>query len=378
MFLAINEIRHSKLRYALVTGVMFLIAYLVFFLTGLAYGLAQDNRMAVDKWEADQILLTEEANDNLNMSMLPRSLYDEVDAPEKAVLAQTAGVVTKEDNGEKVDAPEKAVLAQTAGVVTKEDNGEKVDVTFFGIDPDQFLAPNITDGEMFASDDEAVADSSIEEEYGISIGDTIKLAGSDKKLKIVGFTDNARFSVAPVLYTSIGAYQEIRFEKEDDSENARINAIVTRGKIKEVPDDLVATDISKFINELPGYNAQVLTFGFMIGFLIVIAAIVIGIFIYVLTMQKSEIFGVMKAQGISSRYIAFSVIAQTFLLATSGVLIGGLATIGTALVLPAAVPFQINLLFFASISVMMILIAMLGAFFSVRTIVKIDPLKAIG
>ncbi len=354
MFLAINEIRHSKLRYALVTGVMFLIAYLVFFLTGLAYGLAQDNRMAVDKWEADQILLTEEANDNLNMSMLPRSLYDEVDAPEKAVLAQTAGVVTKEDNGEKVD------------------------VTFFGIDPDQFLAPNITDGEMFASDDEAVADSSIEEEYGISIGDTIKLAGSDKKLKIVGFTDNARFSVAPVLYTSIGAYQEIRFEKEDDSENARINAIVTRGKIKEVPDHLVATDISKFINELPGYNAQVLTFGFMIGFLIVIAAIVIGIFIYVLTMQKSEIFGVMKAQGISSRYIAFSVIAQTFLLATSGVLIGGLATIGTALVLPAAVPFQINLLFFASISVMMILIAMLGAFFSVRTIVKIDPLKAIG
>ncbi|WEL46282.1 ABC transporter permease [Enterococcus casseliflavus] len=354
MFLAINEIRHSKLRYALVTGVMFLIAYLVFFLTGLAYGLAQDNRMAVDKWEADQILLTEEANDNLNMSMLPRSLYDEVDAPEKAVLAQTAGVVTKEDNGEKVD------------------------VTFFGIDPDQFLAPNITDGEMFASDDEAVADSSIEEEYGISIGDTIKLAGSDKKLKIVGFTDNARFSVAPVLYTSIGAYQEIRFEKEDDSKNARINAIVTRGKIKEVPDDLVATDISKFINELPGYNAQVLTFGFMIGFLIVIAAIVIGIFIYVLTMQKSEIFGVMKAQGISSRYIAFSVIAQTFLLATSGVLIGGLATIGTALVLPAAVPFQINLLFFASISVMMILIAMLGAFFSVRTIVKIDPLKAIG
>lgn len=354
MFLAINEIRHSKLRYALVTGVMFLIAYLVFFLTGLAYGLAQDNRMAVDKWEADQILLTEEANDNLNMSMLPRSLYDEVDAPEKAVLAQTAGVVTKEDNGEKVD------------------------VTFFGIDPDQFLAPNIIDGEMFASDDEAVADSSIEEEYGISIGDTIKLAGSDKKLKIVGFTDNARFSVAPVLYTSIGAYQEIRFEKEDDSKNARINAIVTRGKIKEVPDDLVATDISKFINELPGYNAQVLTFGFMIGFLIVIAAIVIGIFIYVLTMQKSEIFGVMKAQGISSRYIAFSVIAQTFLLATSGVLIGGLATIGTALVLPAAVPFQINLLFFASISVMMILIAMLGAFFSVRTIVKIDPLKAIG
>lgn len=38
MFLAWNEIKHAKLRYSLVMGVMFLIAYLVFFLTGLAYG----------------------------------------------------------------------------------------------------------------------------------------------------------------------------------------------------------------------------------------------------------------------------------------------------------------------------------------------------
>jgi len=48
------------------------------------------------------------------------------------------------------------------------------------------------------------------------------------------------------------------------------------------------------------------------------------------------------------------------------------------LVLPQAVPFQVNSLFFAGISVLMILIAIVGAFFSVRTIVKIDPLKAIG
>lgn len=50
MFLALNEIRHSKLRYSLVIGVMFLIAYLVFFLTGLSYGLAQEFQMSIDKW----------------------------------------------------------------------------------------------------------------------------------------------------------------------------------------------------------------------------------------------------------------------------------------------------------------------------------------
>lgn len=353
MFLAINEIKHSKLRYTLVMGVMFLIAYLVFFLTGLAYGLAQDNRRAVDKWDADNILLTEEANNNLNMSMIPLKTFDDVKADEKAYLTQTAGVI-------------------------KGDSGEKIDVSFFGIDKDQFLAPKLTSGKMFSSDDEAVADSSLEDEYDLKIGETVKMAGNDKTLKIVGFTDNAKFNVAPVLYTTIGAYQEIRFETQGTSENTRINAIITRGKVQSIPDDLDETSIKDFINDLPGYSAQVLTFGFMIGFLIVIAAIVIGIFIYVLTMQKAEIFGVMKAQGISSRYISNSVIAQTFLLATVGVVIGLAATLGTALVLPDAVPFQVNMLFFGGISLLMILVALIGAFFSVRTIVKIDPLKAIG
>lgn len=353
MFLAINEIKHSKLRYTLVMGVMFLIAYLVFFLTGLAYGLAQDNRTAVDKWDADSILLTEEANNNLNMSMIPLKTFDDVKADEKAYLAQTAGVI-------------------------KGDNGEKIDVSFFGIDKDQFIAPKLSSGKMFSTDDEAVADISLKDEYDLKLGETVKMAGNDKTLTIVGFTDNAKFNVAPVLYTTIGAYQEIRFETQGTNENTRINAIITRGKVDSVPDNLDKTSISSFINDLPGYSAQVLTFGFMIGFLIVIAAIVIGIFIYVLTMQKAEIFGVMKAQGISSRYISNSVIAQTFLLATVGVVVGLAATLGTALVLPDAVPFQVNMLFFGGISLLMILVALIGAFFSVRTIVKIDPLKAIG
>ena len=93
-------------------------------------------------------------------------------------------------------------------------------------------------------------------------------------------------------------------------------------------------------------------------------------------MQKIAIFGVMKAQGISSRFISNSVIAQTFILAFSGVLIGLLATLGSALILPEAV--QTNLLFFGVITLLMIVVAIVGALFSVRAIVKIDPLKAIG
>lgn len=220
MFLAINEIKHSKLRYFLVIGVMFLIAYLVFFLTGLAYGLAQDNRTAIDKWQADNILIAEEANDRLAMSMITRKAYNDVEADEKAELAQTPVVISKKSDSETINA------------------------TIFAINKDQFLVPNVTEGNMFAKDDETVVDDSLRERYGLKVGDVLKLSGSDTEITITGFTDKAKISVGPVLYLSIETYQKIRFEKEDTSDNARINAVVTKGNVSKVPDGLSKVPIA--------------------------------------------------------------------------------------------------------------------------------------
>ncbi len=359
MFLAWNEIKHSKTRFALIVGVMLLVSYLVFFLTGLAYGLAQDNRTSVDKWDADAIVLTDESNLNINMSMMSQDLVDNIEADEVAALGQTLGVVRK---GEKSC------------------DCEKINATFYGIHKDEFIMPDVVEGEVFIEDYEVIADYSLYEQDGIELGDTLNLAGSDLTLQVVGFTDDAKFAVGPVLYMTMATYQDIRFGGVSESGEGPISAFVVRNEdldsIKINNDDLVMYDIKEYIAELPGYMAQILTFGLMIGFLIVIAAVVIGIFMYVLTVQKSSMFGVMKAQGISTGYIGRSVVAQTFLLAAIGVGIGVLLTGLTAIFLPAAVPFRSNYYFFGGISVLLVLFAILGAFFSVRTIVKIDPLEA--
>ena len=47
--------------------------------------------------------------------------------------------------------------------------------------------PNIVEGEEFQSNDEAVGDISLKEEYGLAIGDTIKLSGYCKTFKIDWF-----------------------------------------------------------------------------------------------------------------------------------------------------------------------------------------------
>ena len=71
------------------------------------------------------------------------------------------------------------------------------------------------------------------------------------------------------------------------------SAIVVRGSVNALGngatgETLVNYDIQTFISTLPGYTAQVLTFSLMIGFLIMIVAFVLGIFIYVLTIQKNQ------------------------------------------------------------------------------------------
>ncbi|XBG72911.1 FtsX-like permease family protein [Enterococcus cecorum] len=354
MFLAINEMKHSKLRYALVIGVVFLIAYLVFFLTGLAYGLAQENRTAVDKWRADRILLSDEANGKLNMSMLTMDDYESVKAEDKAALAQFPGIVYQK--GKK---------------------DQQINVSFFGIEADEFLAPNLVKGRMFKNTGEVVVNDSLAKEDGLQVGDQLKVVGSKQTLKIVGFTDEAMYNVAPVIYMSLADFQEIRFNQALPKEAQKINAIVLREKPKQVANHLEEIKISDFIDDLPGYRAQNLTFAFMIGFLIVIAAIVIGIFIYILTMQKQAIFGVMKAQGISNFFIARSVFVQTAILAFVGIVLGLALTYLSSLVLPAAVPFAIFWGLYLAVSVGMWVIAILSAVFSVSTVVKIDPLQAI-
>lgn len=350
MFLAWNEMKHSKLRYGLVVGVIFLIAYLVFFLTGLANGLAQTNRSAVDSWKSDYVILNEQANKNLRMSRFSVDLKNDVNADKMAELTQ-------------------------ASTTIKDKEKNKINVNLFAIKQDEFLRSKLSEGKLFSKTGEVVADSSLKKSYQLKIGDKITLGDSTKKLTITGFTDNASFNVQPVLYMTKETLASVL---ADNAQVNTISALVIRGKVNQVPKELESMTTSTFIENLPGYKAQNLTFSFMIGFLIVIAAIVIGIFIYILTLQKKAIFGVLKAQGISNGYLSRMVFAQTFILAILAVSLGLALTLLSAVFLPTSVPFQVNPLFFAGISVLMVLIAVFGALFSVVSIVKVDPLKAIG
>ena len=316
------------------------------------------NRSSIDHWKADTVLLSSEANKSIGLSNLKLSDKESLSADNVEPFSQMVTVaITKKNLNEDV----------------------KQKVSIFGVNNGSFLIPPVIQGRTFEAKNEVVIEKSLSEKEGFAIGDTIKIANSDTELKIVGYTEKSRFNVAPVIYMNINDFQVLKYGDKKSIDKPIINAFVVKGELKDYDGSIFQkVSIADFINELPGYSAQILTFGLMIGFLIVISAIIIGIFMYVLTIQKTPIFGIMKAQGISNGIIGISVLSQTFLLSLVGSILGLVGKWGTSLVLPSAVPFLGNGLYYSVIFVSLIIFSLVGTLFSILAIRKIDPLKAIG
>lgn len=355
MFLAWKEIRHAKAKFGLIISVVVLVSYLVYFLTSLAYGLASSYTNGVNKWKADEIVLTVDSNNNIMMSFMNNNDYDaiNVNGGEKAKLGLFPAVI------------------KDANVDHTKDTRKEIYV--FGIEDDSFIAPK----EMPSSgllDTMIIADSSLKD-LGYAVGDEILVSGTSLTWTIVGFTNKATYQTAPILYANLNTWKQLRYSSVPFDV---FSAVVIKGSAVSSSDSLQVYTISQFISNLPGYNAQVATFSIMIGFLIVIVAFVLGIFIYVLTIQKTSMFGVMKAQGISNRFIGNSVVSQTIIITGIGVLIGLALTLITGYFLGGFVPFAINPLFYVGITIAFFLFSILGGLFSVGAVLKIDPLRAIG
>lgn len=349
MFLAWNEIRRNKLKFGLIIGVLAMISYLLFLLSGLANGLINMNKEGIDKWHADAIVLNKDANQTVQQS-----------------------IFNKKDIENKYK--KQATLKQTGEIVS---NGHQKDnVLVFGVEKSSFLVPSLIEGHKATKDNEVLADETLKNK-GFNIGDTLTLSQSDEKLHIVGFTESAKYNASPVIFTNDATIAKINPRLTGD----KINAVVVRDtnwKDKKLNQKLEAVSINNFIENLPGYKPQNLTLNFMISFLFVISATVIGIFLYVMTLQKTSLFGILKAQGFTNGYLANVVISQTLILALFGTAIGLLLTGVTGAFLPDAVPVKFDVLTLLIFAVVLMIVSVLGSLFSILTIRKIDPLKAIG
>ena len=364
MFLAIREIRHSKLRYGLIAGMIALIAYLVLVLTALAFGLAQSNTAAIDSWDVENVVLNDDADGTLRQSTLTKTNVNDMETNGKqAELGELSAVIKHHGDG---------------------DDNAKTNAEVLGIRSDEFIYHQlqVDEGAKFDSDaasstNQAIADDDLRND-GYQIGDKLTVNGGDEVITIVGFTSNAKLSVAPVLYMPLSTWHNLKFGENTPAgtPGADVQAtavVVQNGGLTNTVDGTQQWSVGDFIQKLPGYSAQNSTFNLMIGFLMVISLVIIAIFLYILTLQKIPNLTVLKVQGITSWYLVRNTVSQALLVSVAGVAVGAGLTALTAAFIPSTVPMNFNPGLLGGVMLLLILMAALGSLAPIGTIVRIKP-----
>ena len=367
VFLALREFRHSRLRYLLIGAIITLIAWLVFLLSGLANGLSTDNGAALIHMKADHLVFQSDVKLYLHRSILPMA--------DVAKIQQVQGV--------KAAAP----LGHLTVTVRRNDSNTQIDATILAIDPSSFLAPRIIGGQPLASgtSNGVVVDDSLKR-FDVKLGDQLLITPSDQPLVVTGFTTGQKYNHLPVIFTSIPLWQSLKFGAPGSAGNVDnpISAVAIQADSaaanrvsQQIPNVEVATR-QLALQSLPGYKEENGTITMMLVFLFVIAAFVLAVFFYVITLQKSNQFGVLKALGAGTRFLAQDLIGQVMVLTVIGVVAGAALTFAVAAIIPPELPFALSYRLILTYGIVLLFVGLIGTLLSLRRIANIDPLVAIG
>ena len=226
---------------------------------GMMLGLQNENDAAIKEWGTETVFLNKNSNDNLGQSIITRDQLSGKDQKNVALVGQ-------------------------APIVLKEKGASKESAQFIGLDPDQFISREkikITNGRQAKGNNEIVVDKK-KKKKGYHLGDRVTINSQNEKYKIVGFVNDAKFSVAPVVYGSLPVWRDLR----GLNSSAVASGLFSDHQLsKSTYPDLQHYTVNEYINKLPGYSAQNNTFTFMIGFLMVISLIVIAVLLYILVIN---------------------------------------------------------------------------------------------
>lgn len=253
MFLAIRELKHSKLRYLLIGLIMVLVALLVFIISGLANGLSSDNASSIQNMKADYFVMEHDSKNKLNRSIISMEKLDEIRA--SSDVKATEG------------------LGQMMITLNKVGSSEKTDVTIFATNASGILAPKIIEGTNYDNkkQGEIVADRSLKE-FGYRLGDSLKDDLSGKVLTIVGFTEKQSYSHSPVVYMNIKGWQEMNpVLKNQDNNSISTIAVQMDSKAEEAVRKSMSGDVTliskdESLQSIPGFKEEQGTLTMMIAF----------------------------------------------------------------------------------------------------------------
>ncbi len=367
MRLALRELRRRPGRFVVATAILTLIALLLMFLGGLLDGLTAGSTGALRAQQGELIVYSSTAQDSLVRSRIEPSVRATVE--EAAAPATVAGLGSVQ------------LGARLAGRGPR----DLVPVVLFGYQSAPRGLPDAVPGPG-----RVYADSSLRAE-GVTTGSILRLGPARSPVEVIGFLDDSRYSGQGTLWGSLGTWRTVLAANRPGERVGAgvVQALVVGGTAEaQATADAIeragagsvtALTIPQAIDALPGVAQQRTVFNQIIGVTVVIALIVVALFFALITVERTALYGVLKAIGASSRTLFAGVLLQAVAVTLVASAVGVAASLALdAAIPPGSIPFTATPARLGASTVYLLVAALAGCAFSLRRVLAIDPASAIG
>jgi putative ABC transport system permease protein len=366
MRLALLELVRRPGRFATATVILTLIAVLLMFLGGLLDGLISSSTNAIKAQRGDLIVYSQSSQASFLRSRIDPELRD--------IVASTPGVESTGGIG----------LVQLGARVPGNGPRDLASVALFGYEiAPQGVPDTPADGEVWADD--------VLEADGVKVGMELALGPARSPVTVAGFVNDTTFNGEGSLWASPYTWREVLADNRPDAQlgDDVFQALIVIGNgssaaLASSIDTSTSGATESFtvpdaVKAIPGVEEQQSVFNQIIGVTVVIALVVIALFFALLTVERTSLYGVLKALGALSRTIFLGLVAQAVVVTLiAGIVAGALALILDALIPPGAIPLDVSASRIVSSIVLLLAAAIIGCSFSLRRVLRVDPASAIG
>lgn len=362
MKLGWKELRRQPGRFASATAILFLLGALLLLLSGLVEGLQANTDSLLRSQSADLIVFSKTAEKSIPQSLIPADVA--------STIAAVDGVSSTGALG----------LVQLGGRLPGSGPRDLIDVVVVGYDqPFAGLPTSLEPGTTWVDSTLRARD--------VGIDTIIEVGAARTPLRVAGFVDDVGFQTQPTMFVPTAALAEIVAANKPDAVlpdgatqalvvDASSPATVARA-IDRATGSTVTVTRDAAADAVPDTGGGVLQQ--IIGLTVLIATAVVALFFALLTGERVGLYGVLKAIGARNRSIFAAVMTQAVVLS----LIAGIAAAAVAVAFEAAlptdsIPFVLTPARLVTSLALLLLASVIGASFSLRRVLRIDPASAIG
>lgn len=244
-------------------------------------------------------------------------------------------------------------------------HGKENNVDLIGYPPGGGFAPQITAGRAPRTANEVAVDPLLH----LAIGSLVTIEG--RRLRVVGQVSGLTYNVGtPALLMTMSAARRVVFGGEPQA-----SAVITGGVPRTVPPGLRAMNNAAVITDLRRPLSTATSAIEVLAVLLFVVAIgVIGLMVYLSSLDRLAEFAVYKAVGVSSSVLLGSLILQTLAFALLAAVLAVIASLVMAPHFP--IPVNIGAGLYAALFGAAVVVGLVASAVGVRQVTRVDPAVA--